>query len=842
MLWPRLAMVLSVLLFGSAAVRLIAGGPEDEPRLLSPADHLRIRHELNLAEFAVVALRASGEGERELRLSVPIEGRGRDLVLWEHPQGGVGRVLICSGGVLAEAPAPAVSTYRGIVAGVTGSRVAATVDRGQLHALILLDGGILNETATWYIQPVNRVSPDAGPELHVVYRAADAPRAHQWRCGGAGPGGGNSQVLGGGRRSGPLVCRVAVDADFAFYEQNGASVEATVSDIMMVMNNVSFIFETEVNISLAISDIIVRTTDAPYLGGVTSTELLLQLQEHWRTNHCDVDRHVTHLFSGTETMDPGIAGRALLSSVCSHFSGYGYSRSRYTHVLAWRTALTAHELGHNFGARHCNEAGGLCEPCALMSSWLGANSLSFACSSAVISDFAAASGCLEPASPPVGACCAANGSCHHLTSSQCAAASGQFHGNGSTCGAAMCSCELWSPIGSGMYRVGGEVRVQALVDYQGNLVAGGNFHVAGGKIVNFVAAWDGTSWQSLGCGLNDGVRALIEYDNELVAGGLFTRAGGQEARYVARWDGASWHPLGSGMNGQVGVLAEHGGDLIAGGLFTTAGGQLAARIARWDGTSWHALGAGMGGIVTSLASYEGELIAGGGFTIAGGTGAERIAKWNGTSWEQVGVGVNSIVTALRVYGGELVVGGNFTVAGGQPASRIVRWDGSVWKPLDSGVNDAVTALAVLGSELIASGWFSIAGGQNANFIARWNGADWQPFDGQPDGIIDALFARGGELLAGGGFLSAGGQEVQGIAARSPCTPLSCYANCDGSTVEPILNVDDFTCFTDRFAAAQALPHEEQVLHYANCDGSTQPPVLNVDDYTCFISRFAAGCP
>jgi hypothetical protein len=30
--------------------------------------------------------------------------------------------------------------------------------------------------------------------------------------------------------------------------------------------------------------------------------------------------------------------------------------------------------------------------------------------------------------------------------------------------------------------------------------------------------------------------------------------------------------------------------------------------------------------------------------------------------------------------------------------------------------------------------------------------------------------------------------------------------------------------------------------YANCDGSTSPPILNVNDFLCFQSKFAAGCP
>jgi hypothetical protein len=71
---------------------------------------------------------------------------------------------------------------------------------------------------------------------------------------------------------------------------------------------------------------------------------------------------------------------------------------------------------------------------------------------------------------------------------------------------------------------------------------------------------------------------------------------------------------------------------------------------------------------------------------------------------------------------------------------------------------------------------------------------------------------------------------------------ACYANCDSSTVNPILNVDDFTCFINEYASAQSLPYEQQVAHYSNCDGSTIAPVLNVDDFTCFINQYAQGCP
>jgi hypothetical protein len=61
----------------------------------------------------------------------------------------------------------------------------------------------------------------------------------------------------------------------------------------------------------------------------------------------------------------------------------------------------------------------------------------------------------------------------------------------------------------------------------------------------------------------------------------------------------------------------------------------------------------------------------------------------------------------------------------------------------------------------------------------------------------------------------------------------CYANCDGSTIAPVLNVNDFACFQTKYAAGDPA---------ANCDGSTIPPVLNVNDFICFQTKFASGCP
>jgi hypothetical protein len=78
------------------------------------------------------------------------------------------------------------------------------------------------------------------------------------------------------------------------------------------------------------------------------------------------------------------------------------------------------------------------------------------------------------------------------------------------------------------------------------------------------------------------------------------------------------------------------------------------------------------------------------------------------------------------------------------------------------------------------------------------------------------------------FATTGGQYINLVVV-----PSACYANCDGSTASPVLNVADFTCYLQKFSAGAA---------YANCDESTATPVLNVQDFTCFLQKYSAGCP
>jgi hypothetical protein len=114
-------------------------------------------------------------------------------------------------------------------------------------------------------------------------------------------------------------------------------------------------------------------------------------------------------------------------------------------------------------------------------------------------------------------------------------------------------------------------------------------------------------------------------------------------------------------------------------------------------------------------------------------------------------------------------------------------------------------------------------------LSRWNGTRWASV-GTTSSSVSALASWNADIHIAGSFTHVNGVSSVRIGRYSGC---ACYANCDASTTPPILNVLDFSCFLNRFAAGDP---------YANCDGSTTDPVLTVLDFACFLNRYAAGCP
>ena len=278
---------------------------------------------------------------------------------------------------------------------------------------------------------------------------------------------------------------------------------------------------------------------------------------------------------------------------------------------------------------------------------------------------------------------------------------------------------------SGIIGVSGIGNLYGMAEWNGDLVAAGSFTTAGGQTVNNIARWDGTDWHpftSAGgqIGTNATVRAITAWNGSVIVGGAFTIAGGQAATHIARWDGNAWSSLTSGgqngvsLNGAVYSLAVWNSDLIAGGAFATAGGETVNNIARWDGTTWHPLtSGGQIGVsgptpvtVFALCNWNGNLIAGGTFTTAGGQTVNRIALWDGVGWQLLSSGMNNTVYTLTTWNEDLLAGGAFTMAGDEAAdNRVAMWNGASWSALASGLQSNWTrtdALSVWNGRPIAA--------------------------------------------------------------------------------------------------------------------------------------------
>jgi hypothetical protein len=335
-------------------------------------------------------------------------------------------------------------------------------------------------------------------------------------------------------------------------------------------------------------------------------------------------------------------------------------------------------------------------------------------------------------------------------------------------------------------------------------------------------------------------------------GGFFSQSGATSLNGIARFDGAQWLPLGTGLAAPGGFHPEAtcaavlGTTLVIGGLFESAGGIPAHGIASWDGAAWHAFTNDLFAF-SSLAVHAGSLYAGGYFPTPGNPYV-GIVRWNGQAWVTAGQDYpRGDVLAMTTYRGQLVAGGAFTIAccGNPPApgDHIAVFDGVSWRPLGSGLDGPVFALTSFDPDasgplpefLIAGGNFTSAGGQPANNIAMWDGAHWMPMGPGASSNIRALTVWNNLLVVGGDFYTAGGLMSPGMAfwGCPPVSPGECYPNCDGSTVVPVLNIADFVCFLNAFAA---------VSPYANCDSSSLPPILNVADFICFLNKYARGCP
>ena len=397
--------------FSTIAVGILAGALQTYPPAPAAA-----QTDLTSAANEALSLETSTIQKLDLPIDQPwqfqanldLDGTPITLILQRHSvRADDYQVWIDIGGgqLVPVEPGP-VTTYRGAVADVPGSAVAASLIDGRLSA------AIRTPTGTWHVQALPAAIPGAMPGDHVVYRETDV-QASGGVCGVedgenadpvddaplVGDSGGGKQEPDGPTHGDPsplprdrlaargstqsVTLRLAFDADFEFFQYNGFSVSMTEADINSITNQVNFIYEREVNLCHEIGDIIVRTTEPDPYTSTDDSDLLCEFRAEWNTNQDSIDRGIAHLMTG-KNMDGNSIGLAyvdvacnLIALACGSIGGdiaYGFSESHFSSNMSERVVLTAHELGHNWGARHCNESGHSCSDspdCAIMCASIG---------------------------------------------------------------------------------------------------------------------------------------------------------------------------------------------------------------------------------------------------------------------------------------------------------------------------------------------------------------------------------------------------------------------------------------------------------------------------------------
>jgi len=233
----------------------------------------------------------------------------------------------------------------------------------------------------------------------------------------------------------------------------------------------------------------------------------------------------------------------------------------------------------------------------------------------------------------------------------------------------------WEPLAEGL-----SGRVRCLTVYDNELIAGGDFDSAGGVVASGIAAWDGSQWHTLGSGLKyfeSRGRALtvVEYNGQLIAGGYFTSAGDVEAENVARWDGTAWSPLGEGAGSIVLDLVEYQGKLIGSsypGFYRL--NDMNIFVAFWDRVEWLPFGDTLNGPVNDFVEFGGDLYAAGQYYTTPERLYSGIARWDGAHWEPFWADANGYVLALAEYDGQMAAAGRFNIHAGHSAAHFGMYD------------------------------------------------------------------------------------------------------------------------------------------------------------------------
>jgi len=335
----------------------------DRPFELRPELVEAVNRSMNISRSAVAKLDVPRNAGEAFDLTIPYETTALTLRMVPHSVRSAEYRLvhqIADGSFVDVEPGP-VRTYRGTIDELPGALVAGSIDSdGFIGKVFMLHGA-----DNLIIEPlVRRIN---GAELgdHVIYASGARSSDVVGGCGTGelalrdaidGPAApGVARGVAGAITIAELVC----DADFEYFLDFGPNTEDRINTIM---NTVNIEYERDVNITHEITAVVIRTAEPDPYSSSNSGELVNQVAIEWVFGtHPEITRDVVHLFTG-KNIDGSIIGiAATIGGICT-VGGVCLSQAEYNGVFDCATALVAHELGHLWGAEHCDCTGNTMHP------------------------------------------------------------------------------------------------------------------------------------------------------------------------------------------------------------------------------------------------------------------------------------------------------------------------------------------------------------------------------------------------------------------------------------------------------------------------------------------------
>ena len=310
-------------------------------------------------------------------------------------------------GEWTEQISPALSLYRGTLDNVPGSWARMSAKASEIRGMIW-DGQDL------YIIDSGAAADPANPQLAaqtIIYRLADTQVEPDVAfCGTAESNGkaayssmmaelkGSPVLMQAAGAS--LRLQIAALAD-GLLRSRYAGDEQTRDEILTRFNNVDGIYSAQLGIELQIGSFNIDDQTTAQLSNTTNANSLVRSLATVRSRSpSQRTRGLTHLFTGRD-LDGTTVGIAYTDSLCS--AQWGVGLTQMGRSVGIDSLITAHEIGHNFGAIHDGERECASTPVNqfIMSPTVSPNGITFSsCSLDAILPRKRSASCLVAMPPP----------------------------------------------------------------------------------------------------------------------------------------------------------------------------------------------------------------------------------------------------------------------------------------------------------------------------------------------------------------------------------------------------------------------------------------------------------